>query len=188
MDRIRPEELRTGEIYDAERSSARASAVEQRRLRRVDLGERLSLVFENRHTLRAAAEELLRAERVVDPDRVAAEVATFNAVLPAEGSLTATLYFDVSDAADLPAALSELEGAAAHLYIDVAGSRAAASAEPVSAAEQNHAAVLVTFPLSEAQQDAWREGAPVSVGVEHPRYRASVPLGDDQRAAVASDL
>jgi hypothetical protein len=192
VDRLGPDDVRTGAVYDAERSTARASATEQRRLRRIDLGERLSLVFENRDTLRAAAEELLRAERIADPERTATEVAAFNDVIPEAGRLLATLFLDVSDAADLPVLLAELEGAAETVYVDVAGMRAVSA--PVTAgdadaeAERRAPAVLLTIELTPQQREAWQEGAPVTVGIDHPRYRASTALGDDQRAAIAGDL
>ena len=95
------EDIRVGDAYELVRGDERHRVAEMKRLRRIHLGESLALVFETRDTIRATLEEALRTERIDDPDRVAAEIAAFNVVLPGQGQLVALLFVEVADPADL---------------------------------------------------------------------------------------
>jgi hypothetical protein len=182
---IEAADLRAGRDYEAVRGAARADAIERRRLRRFHLGELLSLVFENRDTLRAAAEEALRAERVDEATAISAEAARFAALLPPRGGLAASLYLDIEDASELGGLTPELPAIAAAVRLEVAGS---AAAPEVLGSQAPTPALYLRFPLSPAQREAWLEGAPVRILCDHPRCSASLALSDEQRAALAADL
>ena len=98
------DDVRVGGAYEEGRAERRHRVAEMKRACRVHLGDSLALVFENRETIRSTLEEALRTERIDDPERVAAEIEAFNAVVPAEGELTAMLFLEVADPADLGAA------------------------------------------------------------------------------------
>jgi len=61
------------------------------RYRRVRLGPRLTLVFENRQTLWFRVQEVLRVARLADPARILEELAVYNRLLPGRGRLQAAL-------------------------------------------------------------------------------------------------
>jgi len=184
-----PQDLRVGASYEGSRGDARTAAVELRRRRRIDLGDLVSVVFENRDTLRAAVEEALRAERLTDPEQVAAEAERFGPLLPSDGGLAASLYLEVADAAELTSRLAELEGIAESVHLEIDGSRSPAAAFPIGVtAGPATPAAYVRFKLTGSQREAWLEGARVVLAVEHPRYSARSELSDLQRAAVAADL
>jgi hypothetical protein len=66
------------------------------RYRRVRLGPRLTLLFENRQTLWFRVQEVLRVARLADPARVLEELAVYNRLLPGRGRLQAALLIEVS--------------------------------------------------------------------------------------------
>lgn len=188
---LRAGELRVGADYESARQDRRAEAIELRRRRRVGLGDLLSLVFENAQTLRAAAEEALRAERLEGEESVAAEAARWQPLLPAAGQLAASLYLEVADAARLGALAADLAAIAATVYLEVDARRSPALiATPAGPAAESlpAPAAYLRFELTESQSEAWREGARVVLGVAHPRCAATTELSDEQRAAVAQDL
>jgi hypothetical protein len=188
---LRAGDLRVGADYEGARLERRAVAIELRRRRRVGLGDLLSVVFENEETLRAAAEESLRAERVEDPESVAAEVARWQPLLPAAGELVATLYLEVADAAKLGELAGDLAGIAECVYLEVDARRSpgtVATPDEAAAASAAAPAAYLRFALSDSQREAWREGARVVLGVAHPRCSATTELSDEQRATVAQDL
>jgi hypothetical protein len=47
---------------------------------------------------------------------------------------------------------------------------------------------FVRFELDRAMRDALRSGAGLTIGVDHPNYRASVDVAPDVRASLVSDL
>ena len=80
MQPLTPADVRVGDAYEQVRAESRRDAAALKGPRRIALGDTLSLVFENRDTMRAVLEEMLRAERVDDAEEVAADVAAVNAV------------------------------------------------------------------------------------------------------------
>ena len=68
-----------------------------KRRRRISVGEHVTLLFENLDTIRFQIQEMIRAERIVDPGRVQEELDVYNALLPAEGELSATLFIELTD-------------------------------------------------------------------------------------------
>src|SRR5438067_54084 len=67
------------------------------RYRRVRLGPRLALIFENRQTLWFRVQEVLRVARLADPRRVREELAVYNRLLPGRGRLQAALLIAPTD-------------------------------------------------------------------------------------------
>jgi len=68
------------------------------RYRRVRIGPRLTLLFENRQTLWFRVHELLRVARLAEPERVQDELNLYNRLLPGRGRLQAALLIDVEEA------------------------------------------------------------------------------------------
>ncbi|MGD1034006.1 MAG: DUF3501 family protein [Candidatus Dormibacteria bacterium] len=184
-----PEDLRVGASYEAARGDARAAAIELRRRRRVDLGDLISVVFESRETLAAAAEEALRAERIEDAAAVRDEAGRFGLLLPPEGGLAASLFVEVADAAEMASVLSDLAGIAGSIHLEIDGSRCPATAVPPGPVPEGAAPVAyLRFELTASQREAWTEGARVLLRAVHPRYSVGTELSDEQRAAIAADL
>jgi hypothetical protein len=71
------------------------------RYRRVRLGPRLTLLFENRQTLWFRVHEVLRVARLAEPARVQQELNVYNRLLPGRGRLQAALLIEVADEARL---------------------------------------------------------------------------------------
>lgn len=185
---LRPGEVRTGEDYETSRAAERRAAAEAQRERRVRLGERLTLVFESRETIRLSLEELLRAERIRDAGQVSAKIDDFNVFVPQPGHLGATLYVEASDAAELGTALADLEGVQRAVYLEVAGRRYAGNTLQGEPADDLAAASFIAFPLPADASDAWRGGAGVVAGVAHPSCSERAELTTAQRSAIGADL
>jgi hypothetical protein len=182
------DEVRVGAAYEALRADERRRVAELKRFRRIRLGESVALVFENRDTIRATLEEALRTERIDDPERVAGEIDAFNAVLPAPGQLTAALFLEVADPADLNAAVMRLDGIENTLFLEVAGTRVRGVPDDVFAPGESVLAHYVRFNLEPEQRQAIVSGSPVATGTDHAACAIVVSLDEDQRRTIAEDL
>jgi len=60
----------------------RRRIIEMKRHRRVAVGDRVTFVFENHDTMLFQVQEMLRAEHIVDLDRVREEIDVYNALIP----------------------------------------------------------------------------------------------------------
>src|SRR5262249_14902262 len=67
------------------------------RHRRVRVGPRLTLLFENRQTLWFRVQEVLRIARLAEPQRVQQELDLYNRLLPGRHRLQAALLIEVAD-------------------------------------------------------------------------------------------
>jgi hypothetical protein len=182
------DDARAGAAYEGVRGEERHRISELKRTRRVRLGATLALVFENRDTIRSTLEEALRTERIDDPERVAAERAAFNAVVPAEGELAAMLFLEVDDPADLGAAAAGIEGIEEHVFLEVAGARVRGVPEAVAPPGESAPAHYLRFALDDRERTAVLSGAAIAIGADHPNLTVLVQLDEEQRQAIAADL
>ena len=181
-------EIRAGAAYELDRGDERHRIAELKQPRRIHLGDTLALVFENRDTIRSTLEEALRTERIDDPERVARELAAFNAVVPDSGELAALLFLEVADPADLAAAAARLQGVESTVFIEVEGKRVRGVPEVVSPPGETAPAHLLRFTLEPDQRAAVLAGSAIATGTDHPHLTVTIQLDEEQRRAVAADL
>jgi hypothetical protein len=68
MKPLTRENLFSLEQYSEKRPAFRAQVIEHKKHRRVDIGENLSLYFEDRLTIQYQVQEMLRIERIFEAD------------------------------------------------------------------------------------------------------------------------
>jgi hypothetical protein len=158
--------------------------------RRVGVGPNLTLLFENRLTVRWQVQEMCRVEGITKPDAIAHELATYNALLPRANELSATLLVEYPDPAERAVKLAALVGLHEHVWIDVAGERSRATFDGEQFNAQRISSVqFVRFPLTTRQADALadlRQAA--SFVIDHPAYVVTTPIPLATRAALIEDL
>jgi len=176
-------------LYGPIRDDFRARIMELKRPRRVLVGDRVSLVFENRHTLLFQIEEMLRAENITSDAGIAAELEVYNALMPDERSLAATLFIELPADADPYAELGRLVGLDEHLVMHLGDRAVRAAFEPGRSTDDRISAVqYVRFPLDDAAKAALATpGTPLALEIDHPNYQHRVSLGEDTRASLARD-
>jgi hypothetical protein len=162
------------------------------RYRRVRIGPRVTLQFENRQTLWFRVQELLRVARLTDPARVREELALYNELLPRHDLLQAALLISIADESRLTEELAfwrALREDALQLRIGPARY----PARIITNRPEDRcigAAQWVVFPLdSEARQllTDFHRGAVVKI--DDPAYhQESPPLSDDVRQSLIDDL
>ena len=71
------------------------------RYRRIRIGPKLTLIFENRQTLWFRVQEVIRITRLADAHEVQQELSLYNRLLPARNLLQAALLIEITDSAQL---------------------------------------------------------------------------------------
>ena len=97
MNPLTHTELIPHDEYERRRETYRQSIIDLKRRRRIGIGEKITLVFENRETLQFQVQEMIRVERIFDPQKVQEELDVYNALLPGIGELSATLLIELTD-------------------------------------------------------------------------------------------
>ena len=177
------------ELYGPIRDDYRHHVIEMKRPRRVLIGDRVSLVFENRHTLSLQIEEICRAKNLTRDDQIQDEIAVYNQLMPTESSLSATLFIELPGNADPYVALKNLVGLDEHVVLHIGPHAIRAAFEAGRSSEGKISAVQYTrYPLSrEARAALETPGTAIAVEIDHPNYRHRVTCTEATRASLAAD-
>jgi len=116
--------------YEKIREDFRRRIIELKQKRRISLGDRVSLVFENRATVIFQIHEMLRVERINDLDKIRREIATYNQLIPDSRELSATLFLEIEHSTHLREELLKFQGVEEALTLPIAGHRLLARFEP----------------------------------------------------------
>lgn len=176
--------------YGARRDEARAAAIALKQQRRISLGDVVTLVFENRATLRHQVQEMVFVEQTTDLAKIAEELDVYNPLMPTSHELSATLFLELPDMATLKAELPRLAGIEHCFSLNVAGSVAKAVGEEGRSREDYTATVhYLRFPLTDEQRDAFRDpSVPAELAVDHPNYADLAPIPEAMRLSLLADL
>lgn len=186
-------DLMSLERYAAERDAFRARVLEHKRSRRLALGPNLTWCFEDRLTIQYQIQEMLRAERIFEPEGIREELATYNPLIPDGSNWKATLLIEFPDAVERDRQLAVLKGIERRCWVEIRGQEAVyaiADEDLVRENEQQTSAVhFLRFELAPPMISALRAGAPLAAGVDHEHYRHWVnPVPQALRAALLADL
>ena len=177
--------------YERVRSQFRQEIIDYKRHRRLPVGDRVSLVFENRKTAIFQIQEMLRAEKITDLDKIKEELEVYNTLIPDANELSATLLLEIEDQTKIREDLLKFLGIDESVYLRI-GERHAirASFEEGHSKEDKISAVqYVRFPLTPAARAAFiasREEA--RVAVDHPNYQAEAKIWDEMRKSLIEDF
>jgi uncharacterized protein DUF3501 len=187
----RSEILPLGE-YEQIRSQFRARVMDEKKRRRASIGDKMSLVFENRDTVLLQVQEMLRTERITGADAIGHELETYNELVPGDDELSMTLFIEVPDRDTREKLLRECAGMEDQVALEVDGTRcpAAALARDGATADRTTAVQYYKIALPHDLAERWRrkEVRAVAVVVDHPAYRHRVELGPEAVAALGGDL
>jgi hypothetical protein len=181
------------EQYARERPTLRARMMEHRRLRQLRIGAHCSWSFEDRNTVRYQVQEMLRAERIFEPEGIAEELEAYNPLIPDGQNLKATLLIEYEDPAERLKRLAELRGFERHCWMRVAGFEpiyAVADEDLERENETKTSAVhFLRFEFTAQMLAALRGGRALSAGVDHPLYCHSVdPIPPALREVLLADF
>jgi Protein of unknown function (DUF3501) len=190
MKKLTVSDIKDLREYERERDGFRAEIIAMKKRRRFELGDLMSVVFENASTMRFQIQEMARAERMLRDDQIATELDTYNQLVPDAGELSATLFIQIEDNAELRVWLPRLVGIQDHVAIEVAGSLVRAHPDDPERLTRDDITATVhylKFTFAAEQQAAFAAG-PVRLVVDHPAYAADVTLTDEQRTELAGDF
>ena len=192
MSLVRPiarRDIKGPALYGPIRDDYRKRVIELKRNRRVLLGDRVSMVFENRHTLQVQIEEICRVENLTRDDQIESEIAVYNELMPTPASLSATLFIELPPDADAYTALKDLVGLDEHVVLHLGAHTIRAAFEPGRSTQDKISAVqYLRFPLSpELGAALATPGTEIAVEIDHPNYRHRVGCPEATRASLAAD-
>ena len=178
--------------YEKVRDERRRAVIALKAERRVAVGRYLSFVFENRETVWFQIQEMVRTERIVDLDKIAEEVAVYNALLPRPGELAATMFIEIEQPDRVKPVLDDLLGIDTRDYVRLeVGPHVVVGAFEAGHSDEDLGKLSAVHFVRFAPPAAARRefaAAEVALVVDHPNERARTVLGPATRRRLAEDL
>ena len=97
MEKLTVEELFSLEQYARRRNAFRARVLEHKRQRQLAVGPNMTWCFEDRLTMQYQVQEMLRAERIFEPEGIHEELDAYNPLIPDGSNWKATLLVEFAD-------------------------------------------------------------------------------------------
>jgi hypothetical protein len=193
MQKISPDSLMTLEAYAKARKDFRARVIAHKKNRTLQLGEHVTLIFEDELTIRYQVQEMLRVERIFEEEGIQEELDAYNPLIPDGRNFKATMMIEYEDVNERRAALARLKGIEDRVWVRVEGCApvyAIADEDLERETEEKTSSVhFLRFELTGEMVEALKYGVGLAVGVDHPHYTAKIdPVPADVRSALLADL
>ena len=193
MRKLSRQDLYSLERYAGMRDEYRARAMAHKRDRRLPLGPNVMLFFEDRLTMQYQVQEILRAEKIFEDDGIEEELAAYNPLIPDGSNWKATLMIEYEDEDERRRRLSQLLGIESRVWMRVG------DFDPVypiadedlkrQTEDKTSSVHFLRFELTPEEIEALRDGAALTAGVEHERYRCPAQsVQEATRRSLLADL
>jgi hypothetical protein len=180
------------EQYARVRPEFRARVIAHKKIRIVPVGPNATLHFEDKLTMQYQVQEMLRLERLFEPEAIQEELDVYNPLVPDGSNWKATFMVEFSDEAERKIQLAKLIGIEKGLWVQVADF---VRVTPIAnedldreTADKTSSVHFLRFELTPEMCKAVKAGAAIRVGIDHPHYQAETALTPATRDSLAADL
>ncbi|MCU0840497.1 MAG: DUF3501 family protein [Thiobacillaceae bacterium] len=192
MNKLTHEDLYSLEQYARLRPEFRAKVIEHKKHRQLALGPHATLYFEDRLTMQYQVQEMLRLERMFEPELIQEELDVYNPLIPDGSNWKATFMVEYPDPEERKQALARLIGIEKAVWLQVGDLdkiRPIANEDLDRETEDKTASVhFMRFELTPGMVAAVKAGAAIRAGIDHPAYRVDLDVPGPARDALAADL
>ncbi|MEJ2610034.1 MAG: DUF3501 family protein [Candidatus Thiodiazotropha sp.] len=193
MAQLYPTDLYTLEEYARIRNEFRVRVIDHKKTRCLPIGPHVVLYFEDELTMQYQIQEMLRIERIFEPEGIQEELDVYNPLIPDGTNWKATLMIEYSDEKERKQALTQLIDIEKAIWVQIQGFenvRPIANEDLQRTTEEKTSAVhFLRFELTQEMIDSLRNGAHLSAGIDHPAYHHTVKdLDSSVKASLLKDL
>jgi hypothetical protein len=192
MKPLTVQDLLPADEYERVRQGFRQRIIEFKVHRRIAVGDLVTLVFENRETVLFQIQEMIRAERLLAPERIQEEVETYNEHIPGPGELIATLFIEVTEPANVKQVLDRFQGIDKGQTVGLllGNEQVYGVFEQGRAKEDKISAVhYVRFHVPDSAKTKLAQfQVPMEISIHHSGYEAHTSVSDKMRMSLRRDL
>jgi hypothetical protein len=193
MQKLATTDLLSLEQYARQRPAFRARVMEHKKVRVVAVGPNATWLFEDRLTIQYQVQEMLRAERIFEPEGIEEELSAYNPLIPDGRNWKVTLLIEFPDESERRVQLAQLKGVEERCWVQVSGHErvfAIADEDLERENEEKTSSVhFLRFELTAGMVAALKSGASLAVGIDHPQYRHEVStVSPAMHSALLADL
>ena len=193
MQKLTREDLYSLEEYVEMRDDYRKKIMAHKKNRRLEIGENILMMFEDRLIMQYQVQEMLKAEKIFEAAGINEELDAYNPLIPDGSNWKATMLIQYPDVEERQQKLTQLIGIENTIWMQVEGFDkvfAIADEDLERDTEEKTSAVhFMRYELADDMVKAVKAGADISAGVDHENYKAEInPIASNIRDSLASDL
>jgi len=187
------ESLYSLEKYAELRNQFRQQVMKHKRNRRLPLGTNATLYFEDWMTMQYQVQEMLRIERIFEPDAIQEELDAYNPLIPDGSNWKATFMVEFPDVEERKAMLQRLIGVEEKVWMQIGELpkiRPIADEDLERSDDVKTSAVhFLRFELTSEQVQLLKDGAELAAGIDHDIYQVEIPsISENIRLSLLNDL
>ena len=193
MKKLVATDLYSLEQYARRCDEFRARVMAHKRLRQLAVGPNTTWCFEDRLTVQYQIQEMLRAERIFEPEGIAEELDSYNPLIPDGRNWKVTLLIEFADPEERRRRLETLKGIEDRCWVQVTGFGRVLAIADEDLERENEAKTsavhFLRFELTAEMIAALKGGRDLAAGIDHDQYRHALEaVPGPARAALLADF
>ena len=186
-------DLMSLEEYAKNRSEFRKGILLHKQYRNLQIGDAVTLFFEDRRTIHYQIQEMLRIEKIFEEEGIREELSSYNPLIPNGDNWKATMMIQYTDPQERQIALSKMVGIEDCVWVKVGDNEliyAVADEDLDRTREDKTSSVhFLRFQFDSDILDEINETASIVFGIDHKRYDTNT--GDIEgklKTSIVNDL
>ena len=193
MSKLTRKDLYSLEEYSEMREEFRKKIIAHKENRRLEIGDNILLLFEDKLIMQYQVQEMLKAEKIFDAAGIDEELDAYNPLIPDGTNWKATMMIQYPNVDERQEMLTQLIGIEDLIWMQVSGHDkiyAIADEDLERDTEVKTSAVhFMRFELNNDMIASLKTNATISAGVEHKNYQRTVdPVQNNLRESLVNDL
>ncbi len=179
MNKLTKSDLLSLEEYSLNRDRLRKEVLVLKKDRKIQIGINVTLLFENLKTIKYQIQEMLRIEKIFEPNGIQEELDAYNPLIPDGSNLKATMFIEFQKESVRKEKLESLVGIEDKVWLQVGeNDRIFAIADEDlerSTHDKTSAVHFLRFELSNLMVKDLQSGSTLFAGIDHPEYNVRTP-------------
>ena len=193
MEKLNKSDLFSLEEYSINRDSFRKKVLEEKRYRKVYIGEHVALLFENKNTIQYQIQEMLRIEKIFDADGIQEELDAYNPLIPDGTNLKAVMLIEYPNVEERKEKLKILKGIEKKIWIKVGSHNKvfAIADEDLEREDETKTSAVhyLRYEFSASMINDWKNNSSIVMGIDHENYQSSETIiSSDISSSLSGDF
>ena len=193
MKKLNKSDLFSLEEYSINRDSFRKKVLEEKRYRKVYIGEHVALLFENKNTIQYQIQEMLRIEKIFDTEGIQEELDAYNPLIPDGSNLKAVMLIEYPNVEERKEKLKILKGIEKKIWIKVGSHNKvfAIADEDLEREDETKTSAVhyLRYEFSASMINDWKNDSSVVMGIDHENYQSSETIiSSDISSSLSGDF
>jgi len=193
MEKLNKSDLFSLEEYSINRNSFRKKVLEEKKHRKVYIGEHVVLLFENKNTIQYQIQEMLRIEKIFDAEGIQEELDAYNPLIPDGSNLKAVMLIEYPNVEERKEKLKILKGIERKIWIKVGSHNKvyAIADEDLEREDETKTSAVhyLRYEFSTSMINDWKNDASIVMGIDHENYQSSETIiSSDISSSLSEDF